>query len=492
MDVAEHLRTIWRRRLQLVGAALIIAALVYVVTGAASKVYESEAVLRVLPATSASSSQQGDTAIFLGRTYAKLATTTPVLDDAAKRSGLTIDGGDADGRLTVTADDTVGFITVRATGPSPTAANRLADGEATALISAITTQEDAKRNDLLQPLQTEIASVKAELAKATAGSPTESALLAQLQGLNNEFGAATASAKDRIELVQQADVRPGAIAPTPTRNAILAFLIALVLNAELSVLLASLGDRLQVDDGEEVTKLTGLPVLARIPEEDGIASLEAFRTLRTNLMFLDGSVQLRSLAVVGPEPESGKSFVAAGLASVAASLGLPVVLIDADLRHPVQHERLMVRARPGLGDLLRRTAGLDQVLHKNNDQPQLTVIPGGAPVDDPSGLLAGNMAPVLADLSWADLVIIDTPAARLYAEGPAVAAQCDATLVVLSAETARRRAVREFVADLRRVGARPVGVVLNRVDVDVEALERYIRADRTSPARRTQRSRANR
>jgi Mrp family chromosome partitioning ATPase len=112
-------------------------------------------------------------------------------------------------------------------------------------------------------------------------------------------------------------------------------------------------------------------------------------------------------------------------------------------------------------------------------------MPGGSSVEDPSGLLAGNMAPVLAELSWADLVVVDTPAARLYAEGPAVAAQCDATLIVLSAESARRRAVREFVADLRRVGARPVGVVLNHVDVDVEALERYVRADRAPALRRS-------
>jgi Mrp family chromosome partitioning ATPase len=129
---------------------------------------------------------------------------------------------------------------------------------------------------------------------------------------------------------------------------------------------------------------------------------------------------------------------------------------------------------------------VEQVLQRYNEEPSLKVLPAGASVDDPAGLLSGSMGHVLAELSSADLVVVDTPAARLYAEGPAIAAQCDATLVVLSADSARRRAVREFVTDLRRIGARPVGVVLNRVAVDVEALERYTRADRSSglPARK--------
>jgi capsular exopolysaccharide synthesis family protein len=486
MDLTEHLTTIWRRKLQVVGGALLIAVIVYLLTGEQAKVFESQAVLQVSPAATDVSNGQSTAAMYLARTYSKLAKTKPLLEAAAQNSQLPINGTTADNRLTVTPDTDVGFLTVRATGPTAVSANRLADGEARAIVDAVAAQEQDRRDVQIKPLQTQLADVQSKLAAAVKGSTDETTLVEQYKALLTQKTALDGAPVNHLDIVQQADTRASAIAPTPSRNAILAFLVALVLNAELAVLLTALGDRLRVDDAEEVSRITDLPVLARMPEGDGPALIEAFRTLRTNLMFLDGSVQLRSLAVVGPEPESGKSFVAAGLAQAAASLGLPVVLVDGDLRHPVQHERLEVPSRPGLGDLLRRTAGLAQVLHKNADDPNLSVMPAGSPVEDPSGLLSGNMSQVLAELGWSDLVVVDTPAARIYAEGPAIAAQCDATLVVLSADNARRRAVREFVADLRRIGATPVGVVLNRVEVDAEALERYTRPNRgtNGPVRR--------
>ena len=478
MDLSEHLTTIWRRRLQVVGAALVIAAIVYVFSGAQSKVFASDAVVRVQPATTETSVQQGN-AVFLSRTYAKLAKTAPVLDEAAKVSGLPILGPTAGGRLEIIADEEVGFITVRATGPAPQDAQRLANALATTLIAAVEKQENDQLAERVGRLQNQLNDVQTALLSTPVGTPQQTALQAQFQALISQKTSIESENRNRIELVQQGDLRLSAVAPTPARNAVLALLIALVVNAELAVLLAALSDRLRIDDAEEVSRLTGLPVLARIPEEDGLATVEAFRTLRTNLMFLDGTVQLRSLAIVGPEPDSGKSYVAAGLAIAAASLELPVVLVDGDLRNPVQHKRLEVPGRPGLVELVRGTVvDVDQVLQRYNAEPNLRVLPAGAPVDDPAGLLSGSMSHVIAELSWADLVVVDTPAARLYAEGPAIAAQCDATLVVLSSDNARRRAVREFVADLRRIGARPVGVVLNRVAVDVGALERYTRADR--------------
>jgi Mrp family chromosome partitioning ATPase len=67
-------------------------------------------------------------------------------------------------------------------------------------------------------------------------------------------------------------------------------------------------------------------------------------------------------------------------------------------------------------------------------------------------------------MTWAELVIVDTPAGGLFADALAIASQCDATLVVVDAQNSKRRPVRHLVDSLRHVSAQPIGVVLNRTE----------------------------
>ena len=67
-------------------------------------------------------------------------------------------------------------------------------------------------------------------------------------------------------------------------------------------------------------------------------------------------------------------------------------------------------------------------------------------------------------MTWAELVIVDTPAGGLFADALAIASQCDATLVVVDAQNSRRRPVRDLVESLRQVAAQPIGIVLNRTE----------------------------
>src|SRR5205085_630742 len=92
----------------------------------------------------------------------------------------------------------------------------------------------------------------------------------------------------------------------------------------------------------DVTTVAGLQVLARIPEGTGTDTVEAFRVLRTNLMFLEGAGKPRTLAVVSANQGAGKTFVAVQLAQAVAAIDERVVLIDADLRKPTVHDRLGV------------------------------------------------------------------------------------------------------------------------------------------------------
>jgi capsular exopolysaccharide synthesis family protein len=203
-----------------------------------------------------------------------------------------------------------------------------------------------------------------------------------------------------------------------------------------------------------------------VPRGRGPDVVEAFRTLRTNLMFLEGAGRPRTIAIVSPNPGAGKSFSAVHLAESAVAVDATVVLIDADLRRPVLHSRLRSEREPGLSNALRG-AELQSTLHRVDGIPNLKLLPSGSAVNDTVGVLGGRaFRHVLDTLDSAELVIVDTPPGAVYADALAVAAQCDATLLVLDAKSTRRRAARTLIDSLERTGATLIGVVVNNAQVN--------------------------
>jgi capsular exopolysaccharide synthesis family protein len=205
-------------------------------------------------------------------------------------------------------------------------------------------------------------------------------------------------------------------------------------------------------------------VLARVPVGNDEETIEAFRGLRTTLMFLDTTTPMRTVAVVSSNPSAGKTFTCLHLARSVAALQISAVLIDGDMRRPVLHRQAGVGRSPGLGDLLKG-APLQSALHPSPGDDGLHLIPGGTPVEDPAGMLASRaFRDILAQLDGAGLVVVDTPACDFFADGLAIASQCDATIVVIDAEGTRRRSVRRLIHQLRRMGSNPIGIVINRAE----------------------------
>ena len=486
MDLAEHLRVIWRRKWRVLGVAAVLALLVYARGKTLPDQFASDATLQVTAGASSNGDNPGqETTVFLAARYARLAETDPVLEDSIRRSGLEISLDEARGRVSAVSDSEVGFITIRATGPDADEAQALATAESAALVDTIARQEQAKIEQAAAVLDPQIAAVAAELAQTEPDDPQRAALEAQYSALIQKRTDRLAQDTNRVDPVADASRPDAPYAPTPFRDAVLAFVVALILNAELWVVLELLSDRFSPDEiGEEAQRVTGLPILAEIPRGDRPEVIEAFRALRTNLMFLSSHDQVRTLAVVGIEPGCGKSHTAIGLAQAASDLELPVVLVDGDLRRPVIHQRLQLASRPGLGDL-RSKEDLDRVARPVPGHPFLRVVPAGTQVADPSGLLGGGFRQVMSLISAADLIVVDTPAAGLFAEATAIAAQCDATIVVIDATATHRRALTRLVENLRRVNANPVGIVLNRVDPGPRTSYYY---DRVEPGARSARS----
>lgn len=481
MDLFERFRVILRRRWAILIASLAVAGLVFGFSLTRPKVYQAKALISVTSGRAAGESVTQQATVFLTRSYAELAETRPVLLDAVTRSGASLSAAEARRRITVTAADDVGFLTIAAEGRSPAAATALAQGAADALLASVAEERARSLADAVGPLEAEIRGLEAELAALPAGA-ARTPLEVRYEALVRAATERRLAPADRLSVVSAARAEPDPVSPRPVRNALLAFMAAIVVNAEAVIVIEAVTDRFHTRESDErVSQVVGLPVLARVPVGETEATLEAFRRLRTNLVFMQTTAPIRTIAMVSTNPGAGKTFSAVHLALAMASLDVPVALIDADLRRPSIHRATGLDRAPGLGDVLAG-APLEAVLQPHPENERLSVIAGGTGLRDEAGVLASSQFPeFLRRLGWASMVVVDTPASQVFADALAIASHCDATLLVVNARGSKRRPVRAMVSQLQQVGANPIGVVLNRTHTG-DRVEyyyyRYARRDR--------------
>jgi succinoglycan biosynthesis transport protein ExoP len=210
---------------------------------------------------------------------------------------------------------------------------------------------------------------------------------------------------------------------------------------------------------------------------------EAFRLLRTSLIWSDGAEQLKTLMITSAAPGEGKTLTAANLSASFAHDGLQVLLVDCDVRRPRLHGLFRVPRSPGLLDLLAPPSGgagstvnsLSFSVHESDgDDPLahalrptpirgLTLLSCGALPTSASNLLSGvRMRTLLKELNQRfDLVILDTPPVLATADAGILGSLADGVLLVVRAGQTDRSAAQRAYQQLANGGARVVGAVLN-------------------------------
>ncbi len=208
--------------------------------------------------------------------------------------------------------------------------------------------------------------------------------------------------------------------------------------------------------------------LVTIADPDGNAS-EAYRTLRTSLLYSLVDNPPRVIMLSSPGPREGKSTTCSNLAVALAQAGKNTILLDCDLRRPVIQEVFQLRNIRGIVDVLANERPIEKVWHEAMEN--LKVVTTGAVPPNPAELLGSER---FSDIIRAlrerfDYVLIDAPPVQSVSDPAIIASQSDGVLLVLDAQNTRKRSVRRSVQTLEAVGGSVIGTVLNNVKAsDVE------------------------
>ncbi len=204
------------------------------------------------------------------------------------------------------------------------------------------------------------------------------------------------------------------------------------------------------------------------------AGAEAYRTLRTKLLFSRAAGALKSVVVTSPFSQDGKSTTAANLATTFAQHGMRTLLMDCDLRRPTLHEIFRVPREPGLTELLA-SDGMVAGTGRRTNIEGLSLLTAGALPLDPSELVGSTrMREMLARFAESfDVIVMDTPPVLPVADAAILATMADGALLVVRAGATNRKAAQLAVQQLEDVDARVLGVVLNDPKARVPLYDQY-------------------
>jgi succinoglycan biosynthesis transport protein ExoP len=494
-----------RRWWWLVVLLMLVAGVTsYAISQRLAPTYEATTTLIVGQSIQATELSTGDilTSQQLARTYADIAQRQPILQGTLETLGLKGTWRELKKRVRVKPVQDTQLLEIVAEASSPEVARVTADEIARQLIllspTALQNQEKDENQRFvrqrLEALQAKIEAGQArvqELEAAMTGSLSAQEVR-ELQGEVNTTESLITDwentytqllvfiegkeSPNYLAVIESAQADPDPVRPRILENTVLAGTIGFMLALGLIFLLEYLDDTLKSTD--DLSQSLGLASLGAVSQIKGlryqdklIASQnpfapesEAYRMIRSNIQFMAADRPIKSLMVTSPMPGEGKSFTAANLGIAMGRAGLKTIIVDADLREPVQHQIFTVSNLEGLTDLLRSPELVTNSHLKPTIFENLQVITGGTLPPDPAEVLGsqrmGQLSARLSEL--ADVVIYDSPPAVAVADAAVLSRQVDGVVLVIEAGQTRHDVARQAIMNLQQAGAHILGGVLNR------------------------------
>jgi len=326
------------------------------------------------------------------------------------------------------------------------------------------------------PLNTSLINVNVTASNPAVAAATADAIAVQFKAVIGELETPTrgGSSAVKVSVVRPASAPTEPSSPNVKLNIALGLLVGLALGIGVAVLREVLDTRVRNPD--DVARVTDTSVIGAIGYDEDAPRhplivqsnphsqrSEAFRRLRTNLQFLDIADRPHSIVVTSSLPGEGKSTTAINVAITLADAGSRVALVDADLRRPSVAKYMGLEGSAGLTTVLIGRATVEDVIQPWGNG-QLHVLPSGQVPPNPSELLGStSMAQLLQKLTDNyDMVVVDTPPLLPVTDAAILAKLTGGALLVVGADKLHRNQLGESVGALETVGARILGIVLNR------------------------------
>lgn len=202
--------------------------------------------------------------------------------------------------------------------------------------------------------------------------------------------------------------------------------------------------------------------------------MEAYKMIRTNLLFSLATKNSRVVVFSSAEPSAGKSTLSANLAIVMAQTGARVVLVDADMRKPSQHRNFKLSRTTGLSKILGGLNTVDECIHRQV-KPNVDVILAGPTPPNPSELLgSARMVNLLEELGKEyDYVFVDMPPLCVVADALVVAPHAAGVVLVARHNQTMYDEFGEAIEKVETAGAALLGVVMTDMRVESAGYGRY-------------------
>jgi capsular exopolysaccharide synthesis family protein len=327
---------------------------------------------------------------------------------------------------------------------------------------------------------------------------TNKGLLDGLMQRSKENDVSMAGTPNNIHVVDYGAIPPGPIGPRRSQAVMFALVLALAFGVALSLFLEYLDDTIKtpndIESGLRLPALAVIPIAGKLgrrmspitsvlhrgngnsrgPEllinADGPSQqTEAYKHLRTSLLLSTPGRAPKTLLVTSSVPAEGKTTTVVNTATVLAQTGAKVLVIDADMRRPRLHHVFGLSNTAGLSAILSSEITEAETLAKINQYQDTNIylLSSGAIPPNPAELLGSTQMKGLLDLAgdFFQYIVIDSPPIASFTDGVLISSLVDGVLLVVHGGKTSRQVVKRTRQMLQEIGAKIIGVVLNKAEI---------------------------